>query len=232
MRARLVVFDLDGTLVDSRRDLARSANDLIVQAGGQPLAEERIVRMVGDGARRLVERAFEASGLGTPEDRHLEEFLAIYDRRLVETTRPYEGVGDLLAGIARSATVALVTNKPAAPTRRLLEIFELMPFFSTVTGGDGPFPRKPSPESTRSAMERAGALPADTLFVGDSHVDVRTARSAGVQFCLAGYGFGVDQLPAGLLTPDDWVIERPLDLLDRLRGGRSPGLSESRGPCG
>ena len=88
-----------------------------------------------------------------------------------------------------------MTNKPAAPTRRLLEIFELMPFFSTVTGGDGPFPRKPSPESTRSAMERAGALPADTLFVGDSHVDVRTARAAGVQFCLAGYGFGVENCP-------------------------------------
>jgi phosphoglycolate phosphatase len=217
MRARLVVFDLDGTLVDSRRDLARSANDLIVQAGGQPLAQERIVRMVGDGARRLVERAFEASGLGAPEDRHLEEFLAIYDRRLVETTRPYEGIGDLLAGIVEFATVALVTNKPTAPARRLLEIFDLMPFFSTVTGGDGPFPRKPSPESTRSAMECAGALPADTLLVGDSHVDVRTARAVGVQFCLAGYGFGVEQLPGGLLTPDDWVVERPLDLLDRLR---------------
>ena len=223
MPPRLVVFDLDGTLVDSRRDLARSANDLIVAHGGPPLPEQQIVRMVGDGARRLVERAFDAAGLAPPEAQQVDEFLGIYDRRLVETTLPYEGVGALLEALAGAAALAVVTNKPTRPARRLLEHFDLARFFSMVTGGDGPFPRKPSPESTQAAMQAAGIAPEATLLVGDSHVDVRTARAAGVRFCLAGYGFGVEQLPDGLVTSEDLVIRRPLDLLDRLGVSRASG---------
>jgi phosphoglycolate phosphatase len=216
MRVRLVVFDLDGTLVDSRRDLAHSANTLILRHGGRPLPEDRVVRMVGDGARRLVERAFDAAALGTPEDRHIAEFLEIYDRHLVDTTLPYEGVAGMLAGVARQASLALVTNKPLAPARRLLECFDLLGYFATVCGGDGPFPRKPAPEATLAALARAGVHATQAVLVGDSTVDVRTARAAGTRFCLAGYGFGVDQIPDGLVGAEDWVIQRPVDLLARL----------------
>ena len=216
MFPRLVVFDLDGTLVDSRRDIARSANELVERHGGRPLAEDAIVTMVGEGARRLIERAFDAAGLGQTEDRHVGEFVEIYGRRLIETTKLYEGVAPLLDGLAARAALAVITNKPTELSCRLLEHFGLAHYFSTITGGDSPYPRKPAPASLRAAMHAARAEPDETVMVGDSHIDLRTARAAGVRFCLAGYGFGVEQMPDGLLSPDDLVARRPLDLPDLL----------------
>jgi phosphoglycolate phosphatase len=218
MFPRLVVFDLDGTLVDSRRDIAHSANELVELHGGRPLPEAAIVRMVGEGARRLIERAFDASGLGAPNDHHVEEFVGIYARRLIETTELYEGVAPLLDGLAARAALALITNKPTVLSCRLLEHFGLAHYFSTVTGGDSPYPRKPAPDSLRAAMHAARAEQDETVMVGDSHIDLGTARAAGVRFCLAGYGFGVEQMPEGLLSPDDLVARRPLELPDLLAG--------------
>lgn len=216
MFPRLIVFDLDGTLVDSRRDIARSANELVEVHGGRPLPEAAIVKMVGEGARRLIERAFEAAGLAAPNDRHVDEFVDIYGRRLVETTQLYDGVAPMLDGLAARAGLAVITNKPTVLSCRLLEHFGLAHCFSTITGGDGQYPRKPSPDALLAAMRASRSEPEDTVMVGDSHIDLRTARAAGARFCLAGYGFGVEQMPDGLLASDDLVARRPLDLLDLL----------------
>ncbi len=212
----LVVFDLDGTLVDSLRDLAESVNELIVECGGAPHSQDAVGRMVGEGAATLVARAFAAAGVPAPPDA-LARFLAIYDRRPLRWTRPYDGVVELLDTLASRVTLALLTNKPLGATRDILEGLSLAPFFGPrVLGGDGPIPRKPDPAGLFQLMTAAGAAPRTSLMVGDSLVDALTARSAGAHACLARYGFGFASIPPDALAPEDRLIDRPLDLLTLL----------------
>jgi phosphoglycolate phosphatase len=211
----LFVFDLDGTLIDSRRDLANATNTLLVECGAAPLGEDRIGRMVGDGAGTLVARAFEASGVARPSDA-LPRFLAIYEQHLLDYTRPYPGVPDVLETLAARATLALLTNKPLASTRRILEGLDLMRHFDdgAIVGGDGAFPRKPDPAGLRHLIARSGADAASTLMVGDSVIDWRTARAAATMICLARYGFGF----ASLQERDLGVADRVIDRIDELLG--------------
>ncbi|TAK14626.1 MAG: HAD family hydrolase [Acidobacteria bacterium] len=189
---RLVVFDLDGTLVNSRADLVSSANEMLAVFGAAPLTDAALASFVGDGARMLVARAIAASGV--PAERlgaALEKFLEIYNGRLVETTRPYEGIPELVTGASSlGAELAVITNKPEAPSLAILSHFNLASAFRWVVGGDSRFPRKPDPASLNWVMAEAGMDAAHTLFVGDSQVDADTARAAGARFCLAAYGFG------------------------------------------
>ncbi len=204
----LVVFDLDGTLVDSWLDLAVSANALVVEYGGRPLPERVVADMVGDGAGALVERVFAAAGLGAPPADAVARFLAIYDRHLLDHTRPYPGVPALLAALAERGSLAVLTNKPSGPTRRLLDGTGLASFFRAVVAGDGPLPRKPDPAGLRHLMDEFGAGPRETLLVGDSAVDLETARRAGTGVCLARYGFGF-RADALALRGDEFVVDTP-----------------------
>ncbi len=186
---RLIAFDLDGTLIDSRRDLADSANQLIEELGGQVLTEEQIGGMVGEGAALLVRRALQASGRG--ERAHaLERFLEIYDERLLYHTRVYDGVSDVLRQAQGRARLAVLTNKPTKPTERILVGLGLRDVFDEVIGGDGPYRRKPDPTGLRALMTAANTTPEDTLLVGDSAIDLETARRAETSCCLVSYGFG------------------------------------------
>jgi len=209
----LFVFDLDGTLIDSRRDIADSANELLASCGGAPLPEDAVGRMVGDGAPALVARAFAAAGLVPPADA-LERYLAIYDRRLLVHTRAYPGVTDVLGVLSRRAALALLTNKPRRSIRRILDGLDLSRYFSddAVVAGDGPFPRKPDPGGLRH-LAAAARPTGETLLVGDSAIDWQTARAAGVSICLARYGFGLDGIPLDRLSPGDRVIDAPSELL-------------------
>ncbi len=156
---RLITFDLDGTLIDSRRDLADPANQLLGELGAAPLPEEAIGRMVGEGARVLVQRALAASGL--PDDpRALPRFLEIYDTRLLNHTRTYDGAEDAVRFARQHGRVALLTNKPAGPSERILDAFGIRNLFDDVIGGDSEFGRKPDPAGLRALMQRAGARPA------------------------------------------------------------------------
>lgn len=211
-RFRLVVFDLDGTLVDSRRDLAESANQILKDCAGVPHSEEVIGRMVGDGAATLVARVFAEAHCPQPADA-LERFLSLYNSRLLRFTRPYPGVPELLTDLSARTTLAVLTNKPLHATRRMLSGLGLADYFgSRVIGGDGPFPRKPDPAGLRHLMSQAGVLPSETLFVGDSVIDWRTARRASVHVCLARYGFGFEGFPLDELAVDDRLIDYPGDL--------------------
>lgn len=201
---RLIVFDLDGTLVDSRRDLAESANQLISELGGIPLPENAIGRMVGEGAALLVRRALAAVGLGDAPGT-LSRFLEIYGSRLLNHTRPYEGIADAVLAARRNARVAVLTNKPAAASERILSGLGLRDLFDEVVGGDGPLPRKPDPAALLALMERAGATPPNTLLVGDSPIDHQTARRASSRCCLVAYGFGYATFPAQRLTGEEWI---------------------------
>jgi phosphoglycolate phosphatase len=211
----LIVFDLDGTLIDSRRDIADAANALLVSCGAEPIPEERIGRMVGDGAGTLVARAFKASGIERPPDA-LERYLAFYETRLLNHTRPYDGIPAVLEALGRRAALAVLTNKPIASTRRILDGLDLARYFpeAAVFGGDGPFPPKPDPAALRHLTASAHANAESTLMVGDSVIDWRTARAASTEVCLARYGFGFDSVPLDELGPEDRVIDAPSQLLD------------------
>jgi phosphoglycolate phosphatase len=186
---RLIAFDLDGTLIDSRRDLADSANQLIEELGGEPLTEEQIGGMVGEGAALLVRRAMKAAGRG--ERAHaLERFLEIYDERLLNHTRVYDGVADVVRQARGRARLTVLTNKPAKPTERILAGLGLRDAFAEVIGGDGPHPRKPDPAGLHALMSAAKVAAGDTMLVGDSPIDLETAKRAGVSCCLVSYGFG------------------------------------------
>ena len=215
---RLIAFDLDGTLVDSRRDLAESVNEVLKSYGAAALPDHAVGTMVGDGAPTLLLRAFAAVGLERPADA-LARFLAIYDARLLNHTRPYPGMRDTLEELAEGTSLAVLTNKPLSATRAILAGLDLARYFSenAIVGGDGPFPRKPDPAGLQYLYARIGVPAGETLFVGDSVIDWRTARNASTSICLARYGFGFEGFPLSDLAPADRVIDAPMELPPLLR---------------
>ena len=211
---RLYVFDLDGTLVDSLRDLSDTANELLVSCGGAPLDIDAIGRMVGEGAGTLVSRAFAAAGIDKPPDA-LPRFLSIYDTRLLNNTRAYDGMADVLSALSTRASLAVLTNKPLAATTRILDGLQLSRFFdaNAILGGDGALPRKPDPAGFNQLRTRVDVAASAAMLVGDSLVDWQTAQNAGSDICLARYGFGFRQFPQAVLNGHEHLIDRPEDLL-------------------
>jgi phosphoglycolate phosphatase len=217
--ARLLVFDLDGTLIDSRRDLADAANALIVEYGGSPLDVDAVTGMVGEGAALLVRRTLTAAGVERADLRAaLTRFLELYDERLLVHTRLYDGTADALTALARLATLAILTNKPQHHTRRILEGLGIASLFHSVTGGDTPHGRKPDPAGLNAVISAAGTTPDTAIMVGDSAIDLRTARAAGVRCCLVRYGFGFPSAAAEL-TGDEILVDAPGELVRLARSG-------------
>jgi phosphoglycolate phosphatase len=212
----LVVFDLDGTLVDSHRDLARAANAVVVELGGAPLPVEAIVRMVGEGAAVLVRRALVASGLDPATPGALDRFLTIYDGCLLDETRPYPGTLEMLSAIHGTHRLAILTNKPSRATTRVLEGLGMATFFDPIVGGDTPFGRKPDPAGLLHVVSEAGTTPDRAMLVGDSPADLGAARNAGTAICLARFGFGYTFAP-DVLNGSEQIIDAPIELLTVLQ---------------
>jgi phosphoglycolate phosphatase len=217
----LVVFDLDGTLVDSHQDLAHAANLLVGELGGAPISEAAVVRMVGEGAAVLVRRALTASGLDPETPGALDRFLAIYDTCLLDQTKPYPGMTEVLERLAHSCRLAVLTNKPSRATMTILQGLDLARFFDPVLGGDTEFGRKPVPAGLLHIIAVAGTSPESTLLVGDSPVDRRTARNAGTGICLAKYGFGYT-FADGDLDGGELIVDAPEEI------GELLGLERTR----
>jgi phosphoglycolate phosphatase len=215
--AGLVVFDLDGTLVDSSVDLANAVNALRLELGARPLAEPAIVGMVGEGASVLVRRALIAASLDPETPDALERFLAHYDPHLLDHTVPYPRMVETLDWIGARLPMAVLTNKPARATESMLGGLGLSRHFRDIIGGDTAFGRKPDPAGLRHLAGAAAIAPARVLMVGDSPVDLATARNAGTQICLARYGFGY-RFASGDFRGDELFIDSPGDLADLLRG--------------
>jgi phosphoglycolate phosphatase len=198
---RLAILDLDGTLVDSLDDLHASVNHALARLGLPLRSREEVHGYVGEGARVLLARAI------APHDHLLEPALAAwrphYEAHSLDRTRPYPGIPALLAGAGRA--LAVHTNKPGGMARRILDGLGLLPRFAVVLGGDEA-PRKPDPTGAREIMARVGAAPGETVFVGDSLVDVRTARAAGVALVAVTWG---------LTSRADLVAEGATVLVDR-----------------
>jgi phosphoglycolate phosphatase len=210
----LVVFDLDGTLVDSSRDLADAGNALLRSYGAPPLPADAVVGMVGDGARELVRRLLEQGRVGVPLNHALARFLALYDVRLTATTRPYEGVIDMLERVAPVAGLAVLTNKPERASHKLLAALGLDRYFGHVIGGDGAYPRKPDPAGLLALLATSRLAPSRALMVGDSPVDARTAMAAGVPLCLARYGFGFAKVTGDDRAGAAHEVARPAEIAD------------------
>ena len=201
---RLIAFDLDGTIVDSRRDLADSANQLIAELGGTPLPEDDIGRMVGEGAAMLIRRALRAARV-TDRGTALARFLEIYNGRLLNHTRVYDGVAGVVRFARSVGHVVMLTNKPKAPSERILEGLGISDLFEVVVGGDGPLGRKPEPAALNALMSEFGATPQTTLLVGDSAIDHETSIRADVRCCLVSFGFGYRNFPKERLRGDEWI---------------------------
>jgi phosphoglycolate phosphatase len=184
---RLVIFDLDGTLVDSRLDIAAAANAARARVGLASLPVEKVAGFVGDGARNLVART-----LG-PEhhalfDAALEAFFAFYAEHLVDQTRPYPGIPELLAELP--GPLAVLTNKPGALARTLCDRLGLTERFARIRG-DGDVPaRKPDPAGALELCAQLGFEPGLARLVGDSKADAGAARAAAIPFCGVTWGFG------------------------------------------
>ncbi|OYT73958.1 MAG: phosphoglycolate phosphatase [Chloracidobacterium sp. CP2_5A] len=207
-RVRALLFDLDGTLVDSRRDLAAALDLTLADLGLPPLGVEAVTRLAGDGARRLVERGLTAA---RPDAVFSEAFIAAaleifqarYGERLLATTQAYPGVLTALEHFA-ALPKAVVTNKPAAFSEAILKGLGLRSRFVAVIGGDTLPERKPHPAPALAGLAACGVKnPADAVMIGDSPNDIRAGRAAGTLTCAVTYGFR----PAHELTEAEVVID-------------------------
>jgi phosphoglycolate phosphatase len=212
-RIRLVVFDLDGTLVDSEYDLAASVNAMLRHYGRNELPLEVIKTYIGDGAPMLVRRA-----LGDPNDEaFLQEaliyFLTYYREHKLDSTYAYDGVAESLQQIANfngtSRKLAVLTNKPVRPAGDILAGLGLAQHFFQIYGGNSFETKKPDPLGARTIMQEAGAAPEESVMVGDSEVDILTARNAGMWSIGVNYGFAPHSLER---VHPDVLVDTPVEL--------------------
>lgn len=209
MSYQCLLFDLDGTLVDSRADIINSVNLTLAELGRRTLPDARVIKFVGEGARLLVERALGADQSGAPSDcevdRALEVFRRHYREHLLDRTRVYPEVRETLARLAYIPK-AVVTNKPYEFTASVLDGLGLSPYFDVVIGGDCLSERKPSPLMLYEAARRLGVCEPKCLMIGDSRVDVEAGRAANMKTCgyIPGFRGRTELVEAGV----DYVIER------------------------
>jgi phosphoglycolate phosphatase len=214
-RPAALVFDLDGTLIDSRRDIATAINRTRAVYGLALLTVEQIVAMVGEGARVLVERALAEL---PPEriDEALATYLGHYRQVSLATTHPYEGIEEMLEQLAAAYPMALLSNKSEALSRHILEHLGLAGRFQALLGGDTLPTRKPDPAGLRRAAELLG-VPADrVLLVGDTRIDAETARNNGTPFALVEWGF--PHRPGAAELQADLRVSTPAELAAALLG--------------
>jgi len=229
-RLKLLVFDLDGTLIDSAQDLCNSVNATLAEIGYSPLPDPTIAGFVGNGAPMLMRRSLALSA-NLPQDGIDEEqfakayqfFLQYYREHKLDFTHAYAGVLDALKALhdlheapgAPSRTMAVLTNKPVRPARGICEGLGLAGYFLHIYGGDS-FPlKKPDPMGLRSLMEETGATPEETVMIGDSQVDVQTARNAGTWSVGCAFGFGPQNL---METLPDILVDKAAEWTRALTG--------------
>lgn len=209
---RAVLFDLDGTLLDTAPDMAGALNALRVERAAKPLPFAMVRPQVSHGAAALVRLGFPDAG-DTEHEALRVRFLELYRARLADETRPFAGVPELLAAIERAAVPwGVVTNKPAWLTDPLLQALGLGSRAGVIVSGDTVAERKPHPLPLIHAAQSLGFLPAECLYVGDAERDVQAARAAGMQVLVALFGY-IDPLAAPRDWPADGWISTPQEVL-------------------
>lgn len=218
MNYRCLLFDLDGTLVDSRADLTTSINLMLDELGRAPLPIERVVTLIGEGVRSLIERTLRATQSWEPQeaeiDRATEIFRRHYRVHMLDQTCVYPEVHETLAAL-RHLPKAVVTNKPYEFSLLIIEALNLRPHFEVILGGDSLPERKPSPQPLLEAARQCGRAPNDCLMIGDSRIDILAGRAARMTTCgfVAGFRGREELVAAGA----DVLIERFGELLEVIR---------------
>ena len=210
--SRLVVFDLDGTLIDSIGDIGSSVNQSLVETYGEGarLSHDVVRGFVGSGARHLVERCVAAAGRSASDVGGIfDRFLVIYGSRLTQTTRMYPGMAEALDRLEVSARLGLLTNKPGGMSRTIVRDLGLEGRFIAVIGGDDLKSKKPDPEGLLKIAAQAGVTPEETALVGDSAVDILTARNAGAISVGVLWGYDRERMMG---EKPDVVLEHPDEL--------------------
>ncbi|MER9675797.1 phosphoglycolate phosphatase [Mesorhizobium sp. M0208] len=201
---KAILFDLDGTLVDSAPDIAAAVNELLADRDLPPLRLDQVKSMIGGGIRKLVERAFAASGtplLGSALDEANRVMAPIYRRHLTGRTRLMPGVREVLTHLHLSGiAMGVVTNKPQLAAREILLHFGLTDYLGAIVGGDAVTYLKPAPDALLLALDQLQVEPRDTLMVGDSSADVAAARAASMAVVLLRGGYS--QIPVEELGAD------------------------------
>lgn len=199
-----IVFDLDGTLVDTALDLTAALNHVLAAAGRRPVEPPTVRMLVGHGARVLLEHGFSQTGAPLPGDligRHIDQFLDFYANNIAHHSHPFPGVCETLARLAEAgARLGICTNKPEALSRALLRALDLERHFGAVLGADSLGFKKPDPRHLLETVNRLGGEPERSVFVGDSPVDVATARAA--QMPIVAVTFGYTRVPPEDLGAD------------------------------
>jgi len=216
---RLVVFDLDGTLIDSKTDLVMSVNATLKHLGRNALDAETISSFVGRGSHVLLQKAL---GLGCTTEEvatGLEFFMAYYREHKLDNTVLYDGARETLEQLARGngngeRALAVLTNKPERVSREIIQELDLMKMFRCVYGGNSFEKKKPDPIGLKTILEETSVAPAEAMIVGDSDVDVRTGVAAGTRTCGVTYGFGKLELDA---NPPDVLVNHIAELKDHLK---------------
>jgi phosphoglycolate phosphatase len=228
---KLVIFDLDGTLIDSRLDLVHSVNAALRHIGRPELPDDIIASYVGDGAPILIQRALGGEAVDDALVRQgLQFFLSYYREHKLDHTTVYAGIREALTAIRRSfhedsnrdrnpdstrdgngvsRKMAVLSNKPVGPSRAIVEALGLGPFFTQIYGGNSFATKKPDPEGARRLLEENGVRPEEAVIVGDSHVDVETGCNAGLWTVGVNYGFAPHTLQE---HPPDVLVDTPYEL--------------------
>ncbi len=221
-----VVFDLDGTLVDTAPDLAASLNMLLEGQGLEPLGVEEVQTMIGAGVPKLIERGFRARGVSLDADALaplVETFLTHYSAHATDQSALYPWAEEALKYLTRHAIASGVcTNKPTEVSRRILQDLGLLAYLDADVGGTSGYPKKPDPAPLRALLDQLGVTPKTAVMVGDSATDIATARAAGLPVIVLTHGYSPE--PVSELGADE-VIDALSDLpqaLSRLRARVEP----------
>jgi phosphoglycolate phosphatase len=206
MEPLTLVFDLDGTLVDTAPDLSGAMNAVLAAHGRSRVPDSEVRHMVGRGARKLLERGFEATGsaAGAADlDRYFDEFISYYGEHVADHSQPFPGAMEVVRRLKSDGhRLGVCTNKPEALSNKLLRALDMAPLFSAVLGADTLSVRKPVPEHLLETIRRIGGDPTRAVMIGDSEVDAETAKKAGVKLVIFTFGytafdpatFGADEL--------------------------------------
>ena len=217
-KLKALLFDLDGTLIDSKRDLVQSVNATLCGMGRAELPEDLVASYVGSGAPILISRALGGAGSAAEQQSALKFFLAHYDQHKLDFTREYPGVRETLEKL-RGVPMAVLTNKPVNVSVRILAGLGLAGFFRAIYGGNSFATKKPDPLGANTILSEMGIAAAQAAMVGDSEVDVQTARNAGMISAIVNFGFGTHDRE---MYPADIYLDRMEELLPLISDGVSP----------
>jgi phosphoglycolate phosphatase len=213
--ARLIIFDLDGTLIDSKRDIAYAVNEMLKRMDLRPIEPGKIYGYVGNGVRPLIEQTLAQNGMSADIPTAIDHFRELYIKHLLDTTVMFDGVKEVLDHFQKSKIMAVASNKPIRYVKKIVDGLGMTGYFTAIKGGDDVEMKKPAPEMLNAIMEETSIGRESCVFVGDSGVDIRTGKNAGVKTVGVTYGFRpVEEI---VENEPDLLVDSPLQLKEIIR---------------